>query len=323
MAESRDWNFPDKMRPRAEHAHFDLETAYDAVVALRAEVPDTAFTAPMLGTDRGGNGVVIGEGLVLTIGYLITEATNVWLTTRAGVVVAGYPLAYDQPSGFGLVRALGPLPAPALPRGRAAAVALEDTVFVISHGGARHALQARLTDRREFAGSWEYLVEHALYTTPAHPEWSGAAALDDRGRLIGIGSLLTQEKVGERTVQHNMVVPIDLLEPILDSLLSTGRSGLPARPWLGLYAGEAEGGVVVGGVSERGPAARAGVREGDLVIDVGGVRVTSLGGFLRAVWQRGAAGVTVPLTLGREGDLVRVEVRSVDRNDLLARPPMH
>lgn len=324
MSESQEWSFPEGIRPRDTDIRFNLDAAADALVALRAEIPEDAFTASILGTDRGGNGIVIGaDGLVLTIGYLITEAQHVWLSTQRGVVVPGFALAYDQASGFGLVRALGPLGVDPIPLGRPADVARGDPVNVISHGGRQHALRAKLIDKREFAGYWEYLVDEALFTAPAHPEWSGAALLDDDGRLIGVGSLLVKEESDGRELQGNMFVPIDLLAPILEPMLRTGLSGQPPRAWLGLYAGESEHQVVVGGVTESGPAARAGIQPGDLVIEVAGERVKSLAAFYRAVWRLGPAGTRIPLVIGRQGDLLRIEVESVDRNGLLARPRVH
>src|SRR6184192_158020 len=239
MAEKSDWQFPVEMRPRPEDWRFDLDGALDAVVQLRAEIPDDAFTAQILGTERVGNGVVIrDDGLVLTIGYLITEASTIWLTSNKGAAVAGHPLAYDQATGFGLVQPLGKLAAPALPRGTAASCRVGDDVVVAGHGGRKHALKAKLIARREFAGYWEYVLDEALFTTPAHPHWSGAALISVGGRLLGIGSLMVQEELGGRTVQGNMTVPIDLLEPILEDLVKLGRARRPARPWLGLYATE-------------------------------------------------------------------------------------
>src|SRR5262245_46734923 len=135
MAESSNWAFPETLQPRAEEVPFDLEAALDAVVLLRAEVPEDAFTAAILGTERAGNGVVIREdGLVLTIGYLITEAQTIWLTTNSGQVVPGYPVAYDFASGFGLVQPLGALNAPVLERGSTASCGIGNDVIVIGHG---------------------------------------------------------------------------------------------------------------------------------------------------------------------------------------------
>jgi S1-C subfamily serine protease len=323
MAEKNEWSFPVDMQPKQAELSFDLERALNSMVSIRAQIPEDAFTASILGTDRGGSAVVIRENVVLTIGYLITEAQSVWITSNQGQVVHGYPLAYDQITGFGLVRALGKLDAPPLPIASAATAKVGDAVLMMSKGGAGHALMTRLTDKREFAGYWEYLLDEALFTSPAHPEWSGAALVNEQGQLLGIGSLLSQEGAGDENVHANMSVPIDLLSPILESLLNTGRSGVAARPWLGLYAGESAGQVMVGGVSASGPAEKAGVRQGDLIVDVAGVRVTNLADFLRAVWRLGAAGVRVPLKVGRDGDLLRLDIQSLDRNDLLKQPQMH
>jgi len=325
MSDTKPWAFEESLQPREEEVGFDLAQALDAVVLLRAEIPEDAFTGGILGTERVGYGVVIGaDGLVLTIGYLITEAETIWLTTNAGAVVAGHALAYDQATGFGLVQPLGDLNAPLLERGSAAAVAAGDKVYVIGHGGRAHALKARVIAKREFAGYWEYMIDDALFTAPAHPQWGGAALLDARGRLVGIGSLLLQEAVGEESEQGNMFVPVDLIEPILADLLAHGRAARAPRPWLGMYTQEqAEGRLTVGGIAPGSPAERAGVQAGDLVLGVAGERTTSLADFLRKVWRLGDAGVEVPLMLARQGDVLRLSVRSADRNDFLKKPRLH
>jgi S1-C subfamily serine protease len=310
--------------PHEGEQEIDLEAALDSVVLLRAEIPEDAFTASILGTERAGNGVVIREdGLVLTIGYLITEAQTIWLTTNSGMAVAGHPLAYDQATGFGLVQPLGRLKVPALQRGSAASYSAGDDVIVIGHGGRAHALTAKVIAKREFAGYWEYVLDEAVFTAPAHPQWGGAALLGADGRLLGIGSLLVQEAQGGETIQGNMIVPIDPLEPILGDMLAMGRANRPARPWLGMYTTDASGQLVVGGLADGGPADRAGVRPGDLVLEVASERASTLADLFRKVWRLGAAGVEVPLTLGREGALLRVRVRSADRNDFLKKPQLH
>jgi S1-C subfamily serine protease len=324
MADLSNWAFPPEMQPSSEEARFDLEGTLDSMVLLRAEVPEDAFTAGILGTERIGNGVVIREdGLVLTIGYLITEATTIWLNTNGGKAVAGHPLAYDQPTGFGLVQPLGRLDAPVLARGAAASCRVGDEVVLAGHGGRKHALKAKLIAKREFAGYWEYVLDEALFTAPAHPHWSGASLISGEGRLLGIGSLMVQEELGGRNVQGNMIVPIDLLEPILEDLLKLGRARRPVRPWLGLYATEVKGHVVVSGLAGGGPAERAGVQVGDLVIEVATARVRGLADLFRKIWGVGPAGVEIPMTLVREGSVSRVRILSVDRQELLKKPSLH
>ncbi len=319
-----EWAFPEELQPSPEDVSFDLDDALNALVSLRAEVPDDAFTASALGTERVGNGVVIDEdGLVLTIGYLIAEASSIWLTSNQGLPVAAYSLAYDHVTGFGLVRAVEPLGATFLQRGTADSCRRGDRVFVIGHGGRAHALKANLIDKREFAGYWEYLLDEALFTAPAHPEWGGAALVGEDGKLLGVGSLLVQEIVGDENVQGNMLVPVDLLNDTLDDLLTTGRSAVRPRPWLGMFTMESESRLVVSGLARRGPAAAAGIRPGDVVREVDGERVLTLAQMLSAIWRLGPAGVTVPLTLSRAGRVQSYRIDSADRADFLKKPVLH
>jgi S1-C subfamily serine protease len=319
-----EWAFPVEMRPRPEDWKFDLDAALDAVVGLRAEIPEDAFTAPLLGTERAGSGVVIrDDGLVLTIGYLITEASTIWLTTNKGAVSGGFPLAYDQTTGFGLVQPLGRLGVRPLERGSIASCRVGENVVMAGHGGRAHALKATVFAKREFAGYWEYVLDEALFTAPAHPQWGGAALIGADGRMLGIGSLLVQEKIDAGVLQGNMIVPIDLLAPILDDMLKLGRPDRPPRPWLGLYVTEAGARLAVAGLAPGGPAEKAGVRVGDIVLEVAGAKPASLADLFRRVWAAGAAGAMVPLKLMRDAATREVVVRSGDRGALLKKPHLH
>jgi S1-C subfamily serine protease len=324
MSEQQQWAFPDSLQPKADETQFDLAYAYDAVVLIRSEIPEDGMTASTLGTERGGYGAVIREdGLILTIGYLVTEATQIWLTTNRGNVVAGHRLAYDQATGFALIQPLGKLDASHLRIGLAADVKAGDAAYVIGHGGRAHALATRLIAKREFAGYWEYILDEALFTAPAHPQWGGAALLDTQGDLIGIGSLLVQQEINGEAGHANMFVPVDLLHPILDAMLKTGRGPNPPHPWLGMYTQDPDGKLVVGRLTAGGPAERAGVKVGDMVLSVGAHRVHGLAELFRSVRRLGAAGVDVPLTFARDGELLNITVKSADRNDLLKKPKLH
>jgi S1-C subfamily serine protease len=299
----------------------NIDPTLRSVVAVRATVPPDAFTATTLGTLREGSGVVIGEnGLVLTIGYLITEAEEVWLTTNEGQVVAAHALAYDQETGFGLVQALGKLDLPALDFGDAAKARLGDPV-VFADGTGR-SVTATIVAKQEFAGYWEYLLDEAIFIAPAHPSWGGAGLLDSDGNLLGIGSLRLQMSSNDEVTDINMVVPIDLLPPILDDLLTRGQVSTPPRPWLGVFSAESDGEVVVMSVAEAGPAARAGLRRGDVISDIGDGAVDGLADFYRKVWERGPAGAEIPMRVVRDGRESWLRIKSADRNSFLKRPEL-
>jgi len=239
MEKTSDWAFPDSLQPDPAETRFDLAAALDSVVMLRSEVPEDAFTAGILGTERVGNGVVIREnGLVLTIGYLITEAEEVWLTTNSGRVVPAHALAYDQETGFGLVQALGPLDVPALEFGDAEKAEIGDPVVIAD--GVGQFVEAKIVAKQEFAGYWEYLLDEAIFIAPAHPSWGGAALVDEEGKLLGVGSLhLQMATQNGEGADINMVVPINLLLPILDDLIKRGHVNKPPRPWLGAFSDDA------------------------------------------------------------------------------------
>jgi S1-C subfamily serine protease len=323
MQSPEEWQIPPEFQPDQDALAYDLREALNSIVSLRAQVPEDAFTAETLGTERAGQGVVIrDDGLVVTIGYLIAEAEEVWLTTNKGRNVEAHVIAYDYDSGFGLVQALEPLGLPVMTLGDSRRLSPGDMVVMGGSGGSTHSLAAQVVACQEFAGYWEYLIENAIFTVPAHPNWGGTALIGPRGDLVGIGSLQLQHQAqGGAIVPLNMSVPIDLLKPILDDLLTLGRVGRPPKPWLGFYASETEEDQIsIIGLAGDAPAQRAGLRAGDNVHAVAGQAVTSLAEFYRAIWALGAAGVDVPLTLEREGDTFDVTIRSADRGRFMKTP---
>jgi len=325
MSRTVDWEIPSEIQPKAADCAFDLERTLGAVLGLRATVPQDAFTAGTLGTERAGSGVLIrSDGLVLTIGYLVTEAETIWLTSEGGGAVPGHVLAYDQESGFGLVQALGRLNMPPIELGTGQRVGAGDRAIIAAEGGRRHAIAVRVVARQEFAGYWEYLLDHAIFTAPAHPFWGGAALINADGRLIGIGSLHVQNANGRELRRDvNMVVPIELLPPILDDMLTYGRPNRAARPWLGLYAQEVEDAIVVAGFTENGPAAKAGLRPGDRIVAVRDDPISSLASLWRKVWAGGPAGSEVVLQVVRDSETLTVRILSADRRRLLKTPQLH
>lgn len=312
-----------ELRPQPEDFDFELDRALSSVVSVSTQIPEDAMTAGVLGTDRMGNGVVIRDNIVLTIGYLVTEADTIWLTSGK-VTTPGHVLGYDQATGFGLVQALGQLNLPALPLGDSDAAKIGDPVVIAGAGGLDDSVAAHVVAKQEFAGYWEYLLDEALFTAPAHPHWGGTALINAEGELIGIGSLQVEHSDPDGdNFDLNMIVPINLLKPILEDMLKIGRANRPPRPWLGLYTAEIDNQIVVAGIASDGPSEHSGLEVGDLIVGVNGTDVTDLADFFRSVWALGEAGVEVPLDIQRDEATFQVRVTSADRKKLLKGPVVH
>lgn len=322
MPAMTDWGIPPEVQPKAADYDFDLDRALTSVVGVRANIPDDAFTAEILGTERAGNGVVIrSDGVVLTIGYLIVEAESVWIHLADGQLVPGHVLAYDQETGLGMVQALARLSLPELPLGNSRAAGIGEAVIAAGAGGRNHSVAARLLAKQEFAGYWEYVLDEAIFTGPAHPLWGGSALIGPGGELLGIGSLQLQRASRAGKVEDiNMFVPIDVLKPIQEDLFTRGRTDRPPRPWLGLYATEVENRVVVAGLASHGPAKAARLKTGDILLSIGGEDVHDLADLWRRLWSLGNAGVEVPLLIYRDGRALEVKVASANRDKFLKGP---
>ncbi len=323
-----DDDFPDDIirdTPDPADYDFDLYRTLQSVVSVRTRIPEDAMTASVLGTERAGHGVIINDqGLILTIGYVVTEADSVWLVDHAGTTLPGHVVAYDQESGFGLVQALGKMPLPAIPIGRSASVAVGQSMLLAGSGGISETLKVHIAAVNEFAGYWEYLLDAAIFTTPAHPSWGGAALIGEDGHLYGIGSLILQTVNSRNDEQSaNMIVPIDLLEPIMDDLLMYGARNQPARPWLGWFVHDTRDGPVVAGVSDDSPADTAGLLSGDLIIEINGEAVDDLPALYRKVWNTGPAGVDVEVLFERDGQQLSTHLASIDRNSRLKSASLH
>jgi len=307
----------------AETAAAEADALFSAVVKVNVTALKDARSARSLGSEREGSGVVIGrDGLILTIGYLIVEADDVTVTDRGGKKRPARVVGYDHPSGFGLIRTLAPLDGEPIPMGDSDALEEGEPVMVVNHGGRNEVGFAYVVARRPFSGSWEYLLDRAVFTAPPTLEWSGAALIGKDGRLLGVGSLIVREVgKGELAIPGNMFVPIDLLKPILDDLVRTGRRAGPARPWLGIAADEIQGRLFVTRVSPDGPAERAGIEAGDIVLGVGSDPVRTQAEFYRKVWALGSAGMVIPLRVLQNMEVKEIGVRSIDRVDYFRTKP--
>jgi S1-C subfamily serine protease len=292
-----------------------LDELVSAVVRVKAYIEPDGRTVDTLGREREGSGVVIDDdGLVLTIGYLMVEARAAEIGTNDGRTIPAMVVGYDHETGFGLLRALLPLKTAPMEFGKSTDLKEGEPVLVASFGGTSMVGPAQVAAKREFAGSWEYLLDKAIFTAPPHPAWSGAVLINREGKLVGIGSLVVGDAgSSDKKGPGNMFVPIDLLPPILGDLVANGRMPGPGRPWLGVTVNEVDGELLVARVTPGGPAARAGVKVGAAIVGVNGNRPKNLADFYRKVWAQGVAGAVIPLDLSQNNEVRRVDVTSISR----------
>ncbi|MDQ4060392.1 MAG: S1C family serine protease, partial [Pseudomonadota bacterium] len=278
-----------------------LDQLVSSVVRIKTRIDPDGRTVGTLGREREGSGIVIDDnGLVLTIGYLMVEAWSAEISTNAGRTVPASVVGYDPETGFGLLRAIVPLNLQPMAFGRSAELKERDPVLIASFGGAGMVAPARVVSKREFAGNWEYLLDEAIFTSPPHPEWSGAALINREGKLVGVGSLIVGDATGTGDkVPGNMFVPIDRLPPILGDLVAGGRASGSGRPWLGVTTNEAQGRLVVSRVAPGSPAEGAKLQPGDVIVGVDGERPKDLADFYRKVRAEGDAGAVIPLDVLR------------------------
>ncbi len=296
-----------------------LEELLSGVVHLKTLINPDGRTVGNLGREREGTGIVIdNDGRVLTIGYLMVEAMSAEIVTNDDHVVPANVVGYDNETGFGLLQAMAPLKVRPLQIGKSFAIKTGDPVVIASYGGRSGVTAAHVVDKREFAGTWEYLLDEAIFTSPLHRDWSGAALINHDGELLGVGSLIVGDASGKGDGEHgNMFVPIDRLAPILGDLIALGHPAAPAHPWLGLTTDNIGGHLVVMRVAPEAPAEKAGLRHGDVILGVNGETPKDLADFYRKIWAQGAAGATVPLDILQNHERRRVEVHSINRLDHL------
>src|SRR5262245_6051640 len=296
-----------------------IEELVSAVVRVNTHITPDGRTVQGLGREREGSGILIdGDGLVLTIGYLMVEAYAAEVIDNNGRTVPANIVGYDHETGFGLLRTIEPLKLKPMPLGKSAEIKEGDPVLIASFGGPAMVAGAYVVAKREFAGSWEYLLEEALFTAPPHPAWSGAALINREGKLVGVGSLIAGDAArGSDKTPGNMFVPIDQLTPILGDLIAAGRKAGPGRPWLGLNTEELRGRLFVRRVTPDGPAEKAGIKRGDVVVAVNGEQPKNLADFYRKVWAQGSAGAGIALDVLQDSEVKRLNVRSMNRLDQL------
>lgn len=302
-------------------AERELTVDQFSVVKLTVKAVPDARSARSLGSQREGTGVVIdSSGLVLTIGYLVTEADTVELATADGRKFPANVIGYDSVTGLGLVKSLQPLPIEPVDFGESSEAKLRDLVLIVGFDGVAPVY---IVSKRPFVGYWEYLLDEAIYTAPATINWQGAALLSREGKLLGIGSLAVGDAIGKGAIPGNMFVPIDTLKPVLGDFIANGRSTTKPRPWLGITSQEVQGKVIITRVNDEGPAADAGLEAGDIIVGLGGQSLKGQADFYLRLWKSGDAGVEVTLDVLKGNKIELVKVKSVARERHFRSKPVY
>ena len=286
-----------------------------AVVTVNVHAVANARSNAELGRERTGTGIVVDQrGLVATSVFLVQEADSIIVTTADGRSVPAVTDTADHSTGVAILRPAAALGVTPMPLGVSAAATVAEPVLVISAAGPKEINLARVVAKRDFAASWEYLVDGAIFTAPPVKPWAGAALVDGAGRLIGIGSLLLDEQAdrSERAAPSNLFVPVDLYRAALEQLARGEKP--PRRPWLGLMTERVGEHLVVVDVPPESPASRAGIRAGDAIVAVNGDRVATHAALYRTLWRQ-QPDRAIRLTIERESRSHDILVQPVDARD--------
>jgi S1-C subfamily serine protease len=313
------------MRKSSNPYNLNFDSTLNSIVSINTYAPDNSFSAELLGTERSGHGVVISDdGLIVTVGYILTEADSIWIKTKKKEAVQGYIVGNDFESGLGLIKAVEPLHVPKMACGDLKDLHVNDSVMVAGYGGLGYTIEASIVEIKEFAGRWEYILDEAIYTSPVHPNWAGAALIGKEGKLYGIGCLLIQEaEQSEKVDGYNMFIPVNTITPFIEEILEHGGRKKRPRPWLGMLVHDEEGQLIITGIFTGCPADQAGLKLGDIIISVRDIPVTSLANLFREIWKLGNSGVDVPLSIIRDGQKLEVHVISSDRESCFIHVPVN
>ncbi len=284
-----------------------------AVVGIRVEVEPDRPSAATLGAERAGSGVIFDaeQGYVLTVSYLLLDAERIQVSLRDGRKVAARLTGLDLEAGLGVARLEGAGPWPAATLGDSRAVAAGDVTGTVgvSDEGDLVATASRVQSVRSFAAAWEYMLDRAFIVIPHNAAFGGAPLVDTAGRVIGVTSL----RLGGAP-HVNLAIPIEQFLAVKDELIARGRvTSRAPRPWLGLYTEPgAGGGVLISGLSPLSPGRAAGLRPGDVIVQVNGRQIASREDFYRTLWQT-EVDRDVHVTVERPGGRHAITVRPVDR----------
>ena len=299
----------------------DILNIYKSVVKIDSIIPPEARTAQSLGTVRGGNGVVIDDKHILTIGYIVVEAETITISLPDGRKFPGELIGYDHTTGFGILRTIIQSDLTPLKIGDSDQLTKEDFLYVLPYLTEGRPSAVKMVSRRSFAGWWEYFLDKPIYTYPANSSFAGSALINEYGEVLGIGSLYVGDAAATGiSSPGNMFVPINDLKPILDDLIENGRRTKDIKPYMGLTSSDNTGEVKITRVNDNGPAAKAGFSVNDTILAVNNEKINNIEDFYKVVWSFGGPGTKLQFDIERNQEKLNIELTTMDRNDFFVKP---
>ena len=299
----------------------DIRKIYQSIVKIDSIVPADARTAKALGTVRGGNGVVIDDKHILTIGYIVVEAETITITLPNGGVVPAELIGYDHTTGFGILKTILPSKLSSLKIGDSDNLNKEETLYVLPYLSEGAPSAVKMVSRRSFTGWWEYFLDKPIYTHPMNSSFAGSALINEFGEILGIGSLYVSDAAAKGIPSPgNLFVPINDLKPILDDLIVNGKRTSDVKPYMGLTSNDDNGKVMITRVNDDGPAAKAGFMENDIILKVNKINIPDTENFYKTVWSQGGPGTLLDFEIERNSQIISLKLTTMDRNDFFVKP---
>ena len=299
----------------------DIRKIYQSIVKIDSIVPADARTAKTLGTIRGGNGVVIDDKHILTIGYIVVEAETITITLPNGGVVPAELIGYDHTTGFGILKTILPSKLSSLKIGDSDNLNKEETLYVLPYLTEGAPSAVKMVSRRSFTGWWEYFLDKPIYTHPMNSSFAGSALINEFGEILGIGSLYVSDAAAKGIPSPgNLFVPINDLKPILDDLIVNGKRTSDVKPYMGLTSNDDTGKVMITRVNDDGPAAKAGFMENDIILKVNKINIPDTENFYKTVWSQGGPGTLLDFEIERNNQIISLKLTTMDRNDFFVKP---
>ncbi len=257
-----------------------------------------------------GSGVIVSaDGIVITNNHVIERADKIRVTLHDKREIAAKVIGTDPKSDLAVLRLANAKNLVPLKLGSSDLLRLGDVVLAVGNPfGVGQTVTMGIVSAKGRANMGIVDYEDFIQTDAAiNPGNSGGALVNMRGELVGINTAILSRTGGYQGI--GFAIPTNMVKPILASLLKHGKV---VRGWLGVMIQEVDGdlaqalklptqsGVLISDVTPGGPAARAGLRRGDLVVKINGAAVDSPGALRNLIASAGV-GAKVQIELLRDG----------------------